>query len=149
MSDDSNPYQSSPTAGAKTSARRMKSVFVRWCLFYLALAVILVLTTPATSRANSWNGIVPGFFFMLFGAFGLARAGAKVSTAFIFGCSTSFLFFFRFLMFNGLSWWLEHDAPPTFVLMLASIAFILFLGCAASGIAYVTHDLSRSDQPQA
>ncbi len=76
----------------------------------------------------------------MFGAYRLARVGAKTSTTFIYGCSTTALFLFRFLSMGRFTLWLEHQAPSTPMLAVIWIAICLSLGGAASGIAYMVHE---------
>ena len=145
MVDEANPYEPSHTSDRRAPSRTGGSVFANWVAFYLILTVFLGLTGPETSHSDNWKGILPAFCIMLFGAFRLARVGAKAGTTFIYGCSTSLLFLFRFLSMGRFSLWLEYQAPPTFVLVVMWIAICLFLGSAALAIAYITHDVSRAD----
>lgn len=148
MIDDPTPYEPSETLGHRASSREGGIVFANWIAFYLILTVLLVLTAPVTSHSDNWTGIIPAFWIMLFGAFRLARAGAKASTAFIYGCSTTLLFLYRFLSMGRFSLWLEYQAPPTFVLVVMWIAICMFLGSSAFAIAYFTRDVPHAGKVQ-
>ncbi|WP_417737233.1 hypothetical protein [Rosistilla oblonga] len=139
LPNPNEPTEHSPF-GVASSQHKHGSVVATWIGFYLFAGVLLLFTMPATSHSNNWSGILPAFLILMFGAYRLARVGAKISKTFIYGCSTTVLFLFRFLSMGRFSLWLEYQAPPTPMLAVMWIAICLFLGGATSGMAYMVHE---------
>ena len=140
MVDPPNPYEPTESQSEALPKLRRGSIFATWIGFYLIAATILLLTMPATSHSPSGHGILIAFAVLMFGAFRMARVGARRSTAFIYGCSTTPLFLFRFLTMGRFSLWLEHQAPPIPMIVVGWIFLCLMLGFLAMCAAIAAHE---------
>lgn len=140
MADTPNPYEPLPRMSVAPAERVVASVSATWIVCYLIAFVVLLFTMPATSHSNNWSGVLPAFGILMFGAYRLARAGALSSTVFLYGCSTSFLFLFRFLTMGRFRLWLEFQAPSTAGLVVMWVAICLFLGGLPACIAYIVNE---------
>lgn len=143
MSENVNPYEPSDAGDGKTPAVRRGSIFATWIGFYAIAATLLLLTMPATSHSPSGHGILIAFFVLMFGAFRMARIGARTSTAFVYGCSTTPLFVFRFLSMGRFSLWLEYQAPPVPVIVVGWVVICLILGFLAMTAATMANEGSK------
>lgn len=140
MADTPEPDASLGPMRATTAERVGGSVVLTWIAFYLIAFFLLLFTMPVTSHSNNWTGILPAFGILMFGAYRLARGGASVSTAFLYGCSTSLLFLFRLLTMGRFRLWIEYQAMSTAGIVITWIAICLFLGAAAAIVAHCVHD---------
>ncbi|TWT79704.1 hypothetical protein CA13_11110 [Planctomycetes bacterium CA13] len=148
MTKTPNPYEPLSQLTKLQDERAGRSIPFTWIAFYLAAFVLLLFTMPATSHSDNWSGIFPAFGILMFGAYRLARAGALPSTAFLYGCSTSFLFLFRFLSMGRFRLWLEFRAPSTTGLVVMWIAICLFLGGCTAGVASIVRDEDSATDDQ-
>jgi len=106
------------------------------------------LTIPAVSHSDSWRGVWVSVLVLPFGAFRLARHGARGGTLFVFGSAGALLFVPRFLMMDRFSLWLQYQAPSDIVIVFSWIAFTLIIGsvCAFTGsLDSVPNEKSKSD----
>ncbi|HCS51526.1 hypothetical protein [Rubinisphaera sp.] len=144
MNEEQNPSQSTADSGPISGTSRRRSIAGTWIVYYLIAFLLLAFTMPLTSHSNNWSGIFPAFGILMFGAHRLKNAGATNSIIFIFGCSTSFLFAFRFISMGRFHLWLQYQAPSMSVLLAIWCTICLALGASAVGIANV---VSHENEP--
>ena len=94
---------------------------------------------PGHSHTYSWTGVPFSFCLLLFGAYRVARAGARPGRCFIFGCGSAFLFVPRWFGMDRFSLWVQSQPLSPEVLTLLWMAFSLFLGAVCACVATIVH----------
>lgn len=122
---------------------RITSIVVMGFLWYFLIFLVLIFTSPATSKDDGIVfGIPLAICLLLFGAQRMTRKGVRPGLCFVYGCGSALLFMFRFLINMGGSanfgWWLEYRQISTEALSVVWIGISLFLGAMCAGLSKIS-----------
>ncbi len=119
-------------SGKGTMSRRKKlgyrEVLPGMFVAHALVGVWELITTPAVSHSNTWQGVWVSLMALPIGAFLLAKHPGAQSRFFLYGCAGSLLFLWRFLNMDRFSLWLEYQAPSNEVIVGCWVLFSLGMG---------------------
>lgn len=95
---------------------------------YTLVAVWELVTTPAMSHSNTWQGVWVSLMALPIGAAVLAKHPGAQSRFFVYGCAGSLLFVFRFVNMDRFSLWLSYQAPSDEAIVACWVLFSLGMG---------------------